>query len=76
MTTMGGPVNAQKGYVNEEYVPIIFATGEEIQVEKSTLARIAEVYSLLNDENKEKLQDMILESEETFTKVKQFAESV
>lgn len=76
MTTMGGPVNAQKGYVNEEYVPIIFATGEEIQVEKSTLARIAEVYSLLNDENKEKLQDMILESEETFTKVKQFVESI
>jgi len=34
---------------------------------------ISKVYDSLNEENKLRLQDMILESEETFNKVKQFA---
>ena len=64
---------APKGYLNEETVPVIFATGDEIQVEKSTMEMISKVYDSLNEENKLRLQDMILESEETFNKVKQFA---
>lgn len=74
VSTMGsGPINSVKGYVNEELVPVIFATGEEIQVEKSTMEKITEVYNSLNEENKVKLNDMILESKESFDKVKQFA---
>ena len=74
VSTMGsGPVNSMKGYVNEEFVPVVFASGEEIQVEKSTMNKINEVYHSLNEENKTKLNDMILESKDSFEKVKQFA---
>jgi uncharacterized protein (DUF885 family) len=61
------------GYVSEETVAVIFATGEEIQVEKSVMNKIKQVFESLNEENKERLSDMILESEETFNKVKEFA---
>lgn len=64
---------AAKGYVNEEFVPVLFATGEEIQVEKETMDKIAQVYNSLNEENRERLKDMVLENQETFNKVKQFA---
>ena len=64
---------AAKGYVNEEFVPVLFATGEEIQVEKETMDKIAQVYNSLNEENRERLKDMVLENQETFDKVKQFA---
>lgn len=64
---------AAKGYVNEEFVPVLFATGEEIQVEKETMNKIAQVYNSLNEENRERLKDMVLENQETFNKVKQFA---
>lgn len=68
-----GPINAQQGYVNEGTVPVIFATGEEILVEKTVMDKIKSVFESLNDENKQRLSDMVLESEETFNKVKEFA---
>lgn len=68
--------SAPKGYLNEETVSVIFATGEEIQVEKSTMEMISKVYDSLNEENKLRLQDMILESEKTFNKIKQFAKLI
>lgn len=72
--TMGsGPVNSIRGYVSEETVPVIFASGEEIQVEKSTMEKISKVYESLNEENRQRLKDMVLENQETFNKVKQFA---
>ena len=75
VNTMGTMQNnpAPKGYVNEETVPVVFASGEEIQVEKETMDKIAQVYNSLNEENREKLKDMVLENQETFNKVKQFA---
>lgn len=74
VSTMGtGPVNSVKGYVNEESISVVFASGEELQVEKSTMDKISEVYNSLNEENKIRLNDMILESKESFEKVKQFA---
>ena len=65
--------NAMKGYVNEEMIPIVFSTGEEIEVEKEVMDKIKEVHDSLNEENRTRLNDMILESEESFNKVKDFA---
>lgn len=75
VNTMGTMRNqpGQRGYVSEETVPVIFASGEEIQVEKETMDKIAQVYNSLNEENRERLKDMVLENQETFDKVKQFA---
>jgi len=67
---------AAKGYVNEEMIPIIFASGEQIEVEKQTMDKIAKVHSLLNEENKSRLRDMTLQDKEAFEKVKQFAELI
>jgi len=64
---------AAAGYVNEETVPVIFSTGEEILVEKVVMDKIKKVFDSLNEQNKERLSDMILESKETFDKVKEFA---
>lgn len=64
---------AAAGYVNEETVPVIFATGEEILVEKVVMDKIKNVFDNLNEKNKERLSDMLLESQETFNKVKDFA---
>jgi hypothetical protein len=72
-TVSPGPLNAQKGYVNEEVVPVVFATGEEINVEKDVMDKIKSVFDSLNEENKQRLSDMVLESPETFNKVKEFA---
>lgn len=77
VSTMGsGPINAMKGYVNEETVPVVFASGEEIEVEQEVLNKIAEVYDSLNEENRQKLNDMILESHESFNKIKEFVSSI
>lgn len=64
---------AAAGYVNEDTVPVIFSTGEEILVEKAEMDKIKRLFESLNEQNKERLSDMILESEETFNKVKAFA---
>lgn len=81
-TVSAGPIGAAKtsgpiaGYVNEEYVPVLLSTGEEISVTKNELNKINEVYHSLNEENKEKFYDMLLENTETFNKAKEFALSI
>lgn len=81
-TVSSGPIGAAKtggpiaGYVNEEYVPVLLSTGEEISVEKKVLDKIYEVYNSLNEENKQKYSDMLLENTDTFTKAKDFALSI
>jgi hypothetical protein len=72
-TVSPGPLNAQRGYVNEEVLPVVFSTGEEINVEKDIMDKIKSVFDSLNEENKQRLSDMVLESPETFNKVKEFA---
>jgi len=81
-TVSSGPIGTAKtggpiaGYVNEEYVPVLLSTGEEIPVERSVMTKIHEVYESLNEENKQKFSDMLLENEETFNKAKEFALNV
>lgn len=75
-TVSPGPKNALPGYVAEETLPVMFATGEEIIVEEQVMDKIKQVYDQLNDQNKQILSDMLLESEETFNVVKNFALSI
>lgn len=80
-TVSQGPITAAKtampGYVNEEVVDdkviILFATGDELIVEQEVMDKINHVYNSLNEENRQRMSDMILESEESFNKVKEFA---
>ena len=81
-TVSSGPIGAAKtsgpiaGYVNEENVSVLLSTGEEVSVDKNDLNKIYEVYHSLNEENKQKFSDMLLENTETFNKAKEFALSV
>jgi hypothetical protein len=75
-TVGSGPINSLPGYVGEETLPVLFATGEEILVEEKTMEKIKDVYGKLSDQNKQILSDMILESEESFNVVKNFALSI
>lgn len=75
-TVNPGPKNSLPGYVSEETLPVMFATGEEIMVEEQVMDKIKLVYEQLSEQNKQILSDMILESEESFNIVKDFALSI
>lgn len=67
---------AAAGFLKEEVVPVLFATGEEINIEKDVFKKIENLYSMLNEQNKIRLNDMILESKESFNKIKKFTETI
>ena len=67
---------AEETELQSNTVNLTFATGEELQVEQSTIDKINEVYDQLNEENKQRILDMILESVDQFDRVVTFVNSV
>lgn len=69
------PISAKMVSEETEYgLSVVFATGDEVLVDKELADRINNVFNSLNETNKIRMTDMLLESKESFDRVVEFVE--